>query len=89
MTELDPAREPLTIEARSFALIDECVPTPRKYEGDLWQVARRCIHTVGDTGILDDLVLTEEALESGIRALANGATVITDTSMAREGITKR
>ncbi len=89
MTELDPARDPLAIEARSFALIDECVPTPRKYTGDLWQVARRCIHTVGDPGILDDLVLTEVALESGIRALANGTTIITDTAMAREGITKR
>lgn len=89
MLERDPASEPLTIEARSFALIDECLPPPRKYSGDLWQVARRCIHTVGDPTIIDDLVLSEAALESGLAALAKGTTIITDTAMAREGITKR
>lgn len=89
MLERDPANEPLAIEARSFALIDECIPEPRKYTGDLWQVARRVIHTVGDPTILDDLILSTAALECGVRALAKGATIITDTAMAREGITRR
>ena len=63
--ELDSACTPQDIESRSFAIIDQELPPPRPFEGPLWQVARRCIHTLGDTDILGDLRLSAAGLEAG------------------------
>ena len=87
--ELDPACTPQTIEDRSFAIIDEEMPPPRPFEGLLWQVARRCIHTLGDTEIVHDLRLSAAALEAGVAALLAGCTVYTDTRMAAAGLPMR
>ncbi len=87
--ELDPASTPEEIEARSFAIIDDEVPEPRPFSGGLWQVARRCIHTVGDIGILSDLRLDEKGLVRGVEALLMGCTVFTDTRMAADGMPLR
>ena len=53
--ELDPACTPAHIETRSFEIIDAEIPEPRPFAGSLWNVARRCIHTLGDTDIVHDL----------------------------------
>ena len=66
--ELDPARTPDEIESRSFALIEAEMPE-RPFVGELWQVARRCIHTLGDTSIVADLRLSREAAQAGGAAL--------------------
>ena len=87
--ELDPASTPEEIEARSFAIIDDEVPEPRPFSGGLWQVARCCIHTVGDIGILSDLRLDERGLVQGVEALLMGCTVFTDTRMAADGMPLR
>ena len=87
--ELDSACTPQDIENRSFAIIDQEMPPPRPFEGPLWQVARRCIHTLGDTDILDDLRLSAEGLEAGVAALLRGCTVYTDTRMAAAGLPMR
>lgn len=89
MITLDPASTPESIEARSFALIDAEIPEPRPFVGSAWQVARRLIHTTGDTAILPDLRLSEAAVSAGIAALRRGCTVFTDTEMARCGMTPR
>lgn len=87
--ELDSACTPQDIENRSFAIIDQELPPPRPFEGPLWQVARRCIHTLGDTDILGDLRLSAEGLEAGVAALSRGCTVYTDTRMAAAGLPMR
>lgn len=87
--ELDSACTPQDIENRSFAIIDQELPPPRPFEGPLWQVARRCIHTLGDTDILGDLRLSAEGLEAGVAALLRGCTVYTDTRMAAAGLPMR
>ncbi|MBR4741469.1 MAG: precorrin-8X methylmutase [Desulfovibrio sp.] len=74
------------IEAASFAIIDALIPEPRPFHGALWQIARRCIHTVGDPTIISDLRFSEQALEQGLMALQEKCTVYTDTKMAKEGI---
>lgn len=79
---LDPAATPEEIEARSFAIIEQEIPEPRPFSGNLWRVARRCVHTLGDIGIVGDLRLNGTALEAGIAALLAGCTVFTDTRMA-------
>ena len=60
--ELDPAATPQDIENRSFAIIDAEIPEPRPFQDGLWQVARRCVHTLGDTEILADLRLSGKGL---------------------------
>ena len=87
--ELDSACTPQNIENRSFAIIDQELPPPRPFEGPLWQVARRCIHTLGDTDILGDLRLSAKGLEAGVAALLRGCTVYTDTRMAAAGLPMR
>ena len=87
--ELDSACTPQDIESRSFAIIDEELPLPRPFEGPLWQVARRCIHTLGDTEIINDLRLSAAGLEAGVAALVRGCTVYTDTRMAAAGLPMR
>lgn len=86
---LDPASTPEDIEARSFAVIDAETPEPRPFQGKLWQVARRMIHTMGDVDILPCLRMDERAVEAGIAALGRGCTVFTDTEMARQGMMPR
>ncbi len=87
--KLDSACTPQDIESRSFAIIDEELPPPRPFEGRLWQVARRCIHTLGDTEIINDLRLNPAGLEAGVAALMRGCTVYTDTRMAAAGLPMR
>ncbi|MDR1660196.1 MAG: precorrin-8X methylmutase [Desulfovibrio sp.] len=87
--ELDPAKAPGEIEARSFAIIEEEIPEPRPFTGDLWQVARRCVHTMGDTSIVADLRLSREAMKAGLAALERGCAVYTDTRMAAAGLPLR
>lgn len=87
--ELDPAATPSAIEARSFAIIEAELPEPRPFAGPLWEVARRCIHALGDPAILPDLRLDASALERGVAALRQGCTIFTDTRMAAAGLPRR
>lgn len=86
---LDPASRPEEIEARSFALIEAEVPEPRPFAGELWQVARRCVHTLGDTSVLADLRLSRKAAEAGIASLERGGLVYADTRMVAAGLPPR
>ncbi len=88
MIKLDSATNPHDIEERSFAIIDLEIAN-KPYTGDLWQVARRMIHTTGDVNILQDIVLSQEAIGAGVEALQAGCTIFTDTEMARCGMVAR
>jgi precorrin-8X/cobalt-precorrin-8 methylmutase len=86
---LDPAKAPDEIESLSFAIIEAEIPEPRPFTGELWQVARRCVHAVGDTSIVADLRLNRGAMKAGLAALERGCAVYTDTRMAAAGLPLR
>ena len=84
-----PITEPEAIEARSLAIIDAEVPEPRPFSGRRWEIVRRLIHTTADFEMLDLARFSSGAVEAGLAALAGGATVVTDTEMARCAIPLR
>jgi precorrin-8X/cobalt-precorrin-8 methylmutase len=80
---------PEEIEVESLRIIDSEVPEPRPFQGDQWQIVRRMIHTTADFEMLKLVRFHEKAVESGLKALKNGAVIVTDTEMARCGMPLR
>lgn len=76
------------IEARSYEILRSRVdlsPMP-----PLWRaVAERVIHASADVDYAVDLVTDEAHLERGLRALRDGAPIVTDVAMVAAGITAR
>lgn len=81
--------KPEGIEKESFRIIDSEVPEPRPYVGEKWEIVRRMIHTTADFELLNLVRFHENAVESGVKALQNGCTIVTDTEMAKRGIPVR
>ena len=81
--------KPEDIEAESFRIIDSEVSKPRLFDGEKWEIVRRMIHTTADFEMLDLVRFHEKAVGFGIEALKNGATIVTDTEMAKRGIPVR
>ena len=81
---------PSDIEKKSFEMIGEELRKLGKgpYPEDVDKVVRRVIHTTADFQFADTLVFSPKAVQAGIRALTEGAPVITDTNMAKSGIRK-
>lgn len=79
--------KPYEIEERSFEIIDSEVPEPRPFEGAQWEIVRRMIHTSADFEMLSLVKFHPSAVDAGIKALLDGCIVVTDTNMARAGIT--
>ncbi|MFW6415499.1 MAG: precorrin-8X methylmutase [Thermodesulfobacteriota bacterium] len=79
--------DPKSIEDRSFRIIDQEVPEPRPYSGDKWQVVRRMIHASADFDLLSLVQFQGDAIQSGVTALQNGCSIVTDTQMVKAGIT--
>jgi precorrin-8X/cobalt-precorrin-8 methylmutase len=52
-------------------------------------VVERVVHSSADLGYVEDLVLSEEALQQGLDALTNGAPIVADVQMVAAGITTR
>ncbi|WP_245587748.1 precorrin-8X methylmutase [Desulfovibrio inopinatus] len=86
---LHEASTPTDIERASMAIIEAEAPTPRPFSGRAWIVARRLVHTSADFDILNTLHFHPDAVTRGVEAIRNGATLITDTEMARAGMTRR
>ena len=86
---LQPFHEPADIERRSFAIIDAEAPSPRPFTGHAWEIARRLVHTSADFSLLGDMHLPDAAIAAGIAALRGGASIYTDTEMARAGMPRR
>ena len=88
-TDINTRFEPGDIETRSFAIIESEIPEPCPFKGDEWFVVRRMIHTTADFELLSLVRFHPDAVERGIAALRQGYPVVTDTEMARAGITSR
>ena len=78
---------PEEIEKRSFAIIGEELGAHSLSPGQE-AVLKRVIHTTADFDYAKNLVFSLGAVERGIEALKAGATIVTDTQMARSGINK-
>lgn len=79
---------PQEIERRSFEIIREELGD-RKLIPGTEPVVMRCIHTSADFDYADNLVFSENAVERALEALKRGATIVTDTQMAKAGINKK
>ena len=77
---------PEEIEAESFRLIDvEAGPHP--WSPREWTIVRRAVHTSADFDYVRDLIIAPTAIAAGIAALRQGRSIVTDTRMAKAGIT--
>lgn len=78
---------PDAIERRSFEIIlEEMGDRAKLIPADQLPLFQRVIHTSADFDYLDNLFVSPDAVSSGRRALSSGATVVTDTNMAKSGI---
>ena len=78
---------PHEIERRSFEILsaelgDRTFPPLEE------PVVKRVIHTTADFSYADTLAFSPGAVEAGLAALRAGATVVTDTNMARAGVSR-
>ena len=80
--------KPADIEARSFEIISHELGA-RALDPENELVIKRVIHTSADFDYLDNLVFSPHATSIGVRALQDGCSIVTDTSMAAAGINKR
>lgn len=82
-------KTPAAIERGSMAIIEreleeKSVILPKKTAA----VVKRVIHTTADFDYVENLVFSEDAVEKGATALGKGAVIVTDTNMAKAGISK-
>ena len=81
--------KPADIERTSMAIIAEelrqrgiTIPPDRE------TVVKRVIHTTADFDYAANLTFTPQAVARGVEALQKGTTIITDTNMAKAGISR-
>lgn len=80
--------QPREIETRSFEIITEELGD-HKFQPGTELIVKRCIHTSADFEYADSLYFSEGAVEQAIEAIKNGASIVTDTQMAKAGINKK
>ena len=81
---------PTEIEKRSFEIITEelqkeGIVLPEKEA----PIIKRCIHTSADFDYAQNLMFSDDVVEKALKALKNGACIVTDTQMAKAGINKK
>ena len=79
--------KPMDIEKRSFEIITELLGD-RRLDPENELVIKRAIHTTADFDYADNLVFSPHAVKTGIEALKGGCDIVTDTQMAKAGISK-
>ena len=79
---------PAQIEKRSFEIITEELGDRALVPGTE-PVVKRCIHTSADFDYANNLVFSENVVEKALSALRRGASIVTDTQMAKAGINKK
>jgi len=84
---MDYIRDGNEIYQKSFAII-RSEATLNTLPPDLETIAVRLIHACGMTDIIDDLIYSPHASESGRAALAKGAPILCDAQMVAHGITR-
>lgn len=78
---------PEDIEKRSFEIIARELGD-RKFPPDQFPVIRRVIHATADFDYADNLAFSDNAVALALKALREGAPIVTDTNMGKAGINK-
>ena len=79
------AYEQHPIEAESFRLIETGLDWSM-FSDAVRDVLQRLVHTSGDFEIVDDIFVSQGAVEAGIKALSRYSRVITDVTMVQSGL---
>lgn len=80
---------PADIERTSMAIIEKELETRGiSLPPETQAVVKRVIHTTADFEYADTLRFTPQAVSLGVRALQRGVPIVTDTNMAKAGISK-
>ncbi len=82
---------PSEIEKRSFEIITEELKNipHEEWEEKKALVIKRVIHTTADFSFAESLCFSEDVVDKALQYLRDGASIITDTSMAMSGINKK
>ena len=78
---------PEEIEAESFRIIERELG-PHEWSPQEWPLVRRAIHTSADFDYAKSMLISPDALASGIAALKAGRGIVTDTTMVISGMSK-
>ena len=82
-------RTPSGIEAESMRLIsEELAERGVTLEPGTEAVVKRVIHTTADFDYAANLRFTKSAVERAVAAFRSGASIVTDTNMARAGVSR-
>lgn len=79
---------PDEIYRRSFALVDALLPAG-SWTPDEREILRRIVHATGDPQLASVVCFTNSAIDAGLAALEQGATIFTDVRMVAAGINLR
>jgi len=79
---------PKDIENKSFEIISRLLEG-RSIHPLHEPIIKRVIHTTADIDYADILMISENAVKSGLQALKSGCGIATDTKMAEAGINKK
>ena len=79
--------KPEEIEKRSMEIITSEL-NGRTWPEPQFSIVKRCIHTSADFDYADNLKFSKDAEMIGVKAIRNGAHIVTDTKMAAAGINK-
>lgn len=77
--------EAMHIESESLRQIRQLVPQGSWSDGE-WRVVCRMVHTCGDPAIAQDIDFINNPVESGIKALLDGAPIYVDSQMQKAGL---
>jgi len=78
---------PQEIELRSFQVITEELGNMAFAPGTE-PIVKRCIHTSADFDYAENLCFSEAVVDMALKAITDGASIVTDTQMAKAGINK-
>ncbi len=79
---------PEKIEEESFKIIEESVDLDDLDSGEK-AVITRMLHASGDLSLADAVVISNGAIDSGVKALKEGRPVVADVNMVATGISRR
>lgn len=81
---------PMEIEKRSFEIIsEELVRRGIRLDQELEPVIKRVIHTTADFEYAETLAFSPDSVGHAMRAIRDGACIVTDTRMVMSGINKK
>ena len=85
---MDFLSDPAAIEKKSMEIIEQEL-AELELSGPEGKVIQRVIHATADKEFAELVIISSGAIENGLRALEEGANIVTDVNMLKSGISKR